>query len=241
MNIFVTNDDGIASDGLLGLVEALRNSRKDDRIFVIAPDSNRSAISNAVSFFHEALKLKPYDENTWSCSGTPADCALMSIMGALGTKPDCLISGINRGANLGTDLIYSGTAAAARQAALSGIPAVALSLAGHSPFVWRGAIDFSIEHFDDFLGYWKPDTFVNVNFPNLPDKPEKMLLTLPSRQYYNDELVVFDAPNNRRYCFVQSGTISSDPGEGTDAGAVGRGLVSVSSIYIHPVTGTMLR
>jgi 5'-nucleotidase len=138
MNILLTNDDGISSPGLLLLAEALRKN-SPHRIFVLAPDTDRSGYSHSIRFLWDPIKIASRGPDTWACSGSPADCVIMAMMGALPFKPDLVLSGINRGANLGTDLIDSGTAAAARQAGLGNIPGIAFSLAGRGEFfgTWR--------------------------------------------------------------------------------------------------------
>jgi 5'-nucleotidase len=129
MNILLTNDDGFDSPGILALAAALREN--GHRTTVFAPDRDRSGVSHSISFLgRHPLVLSPRGEDSWSCSGLPVDCVVTALLGAIPYRPDLILSGINRGANLGTDLLYSGTAAAARQGSLFGIPSIALSLAG---------------------------------------------------------------------------------------------------------------
>ncbi|MDR0730727.1 MAG: hypothetical protein LBF63_03595 [Treponema sp.] len=116
MNILLTNDDGCESPGILLLASALREN--GHRAAVLAPDRDRSGVSHSISFLDGPLILKSRGEDTWSCSGLPVDCVVTAMLGAIPYKPDLILSGINRGANLGTDLLYSGTAAAARQGSL---------------------------------------------------------------------------------------------------------------------------
>jgi len=129
MNILITNDDGIESEGLKTLARVLS---RDHRIMIVAPDGERSGKSHSISL-GEPVRMRRMGENALACGGTPADCVLFSILGAVPEKPDIVVSGINRGPNLGTDIIYSGTAAAARQAALMGYAAVAVSVTSFSP------------------------------------------------------------------------------------------------------------
>jgi 5'-nucleotidase len=125
MDILLTNDDGILCKGILKLAEALR-SRNEHTVRVLAPDSNRSGVSHGLTILGSPVKLLELEKDTWSCSGTPVDCVLAGVLGGLpDMKPDLVISGINQGANLGTDITYSGTAAAARPAAQMGVPAIA--------------------------------------------------------------------------------------------------------------------
>ena len=125
MNIVLTNDDGFSSEGIIALKNALS---KNHTVFVFAPDRNRSAISHGITMFN-TLDIYEQDKNVWSCSGTPADCAILALKsGFLSVQPDLLISGINKGPNLGTDIVYSGTCAASREAVIDGFPSISVSL-----------------------------------------------------------------------------------------------------------------
>jgi 5'-nucleotidase len=234
MNILLTNDDGIDCEGLLKFAAILRE-QKEHRVYVLAPDTNRSGVSHSISFMKGPLRLSRYAEDMWSCSGTPADCVSMIVLGALPFKPDIVVSGINAGANVGTDIIYSGTAAAARQAGLYHIPGVALSLVGNAPFYWEEAALFAAAHLEEFAALWEDDIFINVNFPNMPGQPLGMVSTFPCQRRYHDSVSVFDAPDGRKYCFTNAGDISVKPEPGSDWDAVSRNLVSISPVFIHPV------
>jgi 5'-nucleotidase len=183
MKILLTNDDGAASPGIGLLAGALRKA--GHRVFVLAPDSDRSGVSHAISFFIAPCKLTEIEEDTWSCSGTPVDCVVLALMGAipdLDSRPELVISGINRGANLGTDILYSGTAAAARQAGLAGIPALALSLVEEDQWHWETAVSFAVPRLEEMRNFWRADTFVNVNFPNRAEPPSGLVQAFPARR-----------------------------------------------------------
>jgi 5'-nucleotidase len=160
---------------------------------------------------------------------------MMALLGVLPVKPDLVVSGINEGANIGTDIVYSGTAAAARQAGLYQVPAVALSLAGSKPFYWERAVTYAVEHLEEFAGFWKPDTFVNVNIPNTEEGPCGMATTVPAIRLYHDGVSVFDAPDGMTYCFVKPGDITAKPESDSDQDAVSRNLVSISPVFVYPV------
>jgi 5'-nucleotidase len=149
--------------------------------------------------------------------------------------PDVIISGINRGANLGTDIIYSGTAAAARQGALCGIPSLALSLVEGLVWHWETAVIFVVEYLEEMLSYWKPDSFVNVNIPNQLEVPSTLVHAFPSTRHYNDNIDVYDAPDGCRYCFCKTGETKAKPEKGSDWDVVTGNNASVSKIFIHPV------
>jgi 5'-nucleotidase len=234
MKILLTNDDGILCEGIIKLAEGLR-SLQTHEIYILAPDSNRSGVSHSLSLFNP-LKITQCGENSWSCSGTPADCSIVASLGALPFKPDLIISGINAGANIGTDIIYSGTAAAARQAVLNDIPAIALSLDGNrGPFHWDMAVKYVTDHLDEFIAMCAEDAFININIPNNPNGPSGMKCTFPSRRRYHDSLVTFHAPHNLLYGFIEGGTIETEAEEGSDSDAVSHNFVSVSPVFVHPV------
>jgi 5'-nucleotidase len=233
MNILLTNDDGIDSEGLQKLAAVLRKQTRH-AVYVLAPDANRSGVSHAIAFMSGPMRLTSRGTDTWSCSGNPADCTIMALLGALHIQIDLVVSGINAGANMGTDIVYSGTAAAARQAALFHVPGVALSLDGDAPYHWDAAAAFAVEHLEEFVAIWKDDIFVNVNIPNTP-KPDGMVRTFLSIRNYHDAISLYDAPDGNRYCFAVLGDVTAEIDAGSDHDAVLRNLVSVSPVYIHPV------
>ncbi|MDR3146322.1 MAG: 5'/3'-nucleotidase SurE [Treponema sp.] len=258
MNILLTNDDGLESPGILLLASALRE--KGHRVAVLAPDRDRSGVSHSISFLGEPLVVKRRGEDTWSCSGLPVDCVVTAMLGGIPYKPDLILSGINRGSNLGTDLLYSGTAAAARQGSLFGIPSIALSLADDrngdashgddsdgdashgdasdvTTFYWDMAVAFSLSHLDELAARWKTGTFINVNIPNNPRGPAGLAPAFPSQRLYHDSLTMMEAPGGDRYCFYSAGEVGVVPQAGSDRDVVFHNMAAVSSIWVHPVSG----
>jgi len=226
MRILLTNDDGIVSPGIRLFANALREA--GHRVFAIAPDTNRSGSSHSIHFLWEPLKIKEIEKDTFSCTGTPVDCVITALLGGIPEicistedgglnmekAPDLVLSGINAGANLGTDIVYSGTAAAARQGSFFGIPSVALSLVdGEIPYQWDTVIRYITENLTLIISYWKAGTFVNVNFPNIEKKPSAIVPVFPSMRCYNDRIVTFTAPQGGVYCFAKPGQTTS-PYEG---------------------------
>ena len=234
MNILLTNDDGIASDGIQQLAKVLR-SRGKYRVFVIAPDADRSGISHAVSLLNGPARLTRLEEDCWSCSGYPVDCVIIGLKGLLPVRPDLVLSGINRGENLGTDIIYSGTAAAARQASLSGIPALALSLAGKGVFYWDMAASWIADNLEKLIEFWEKNTFVNINIPNNPDGPAGVKETRPAVKTYGDNLAIIDTPDGNSWCFLESNPGLPVAEEGSDCDIVSKNNVSISSVYNYPM------
>jgi len=232
MNILLTNDDGVNSDGILKLAEALRSEGKH-KVSVVAPDVNRSGVSHALSILNNAVKLTCLGKDTWSCTGHPADCVIAAL-GLLSERPDLILSGINNGENLGTDIIYSGTAAAARQGGLAGIPSIALSLSGSGPYHWDMAISWISGHLEELLSYWREYTYVNVNIPNSPDGPKGIIPSWPAAKTYKDSLSIAPAGNGVSYCFLEAGEDTTFAEPGSDYDVVSRNFVSVSSVYNFP-------
>jgi 5'-nucleotidase len=177
-------------------------------------------------------------EDSWSCEGTPVDCVVLGLLGIIPEVPELVISGINRGANLGTDIVYSGTAAAARQGSLHNIPSLAISLVeGEEDFTWNWdmAVAFTVERLAEILQYWKPCSFINVNIPNRNEKPSMLVHAFPSIRYYNDSIEVYNAPDGNQYCFASGAKASAQAEQGSDWEAVTQSNASISEVYIHPL------
>ena len=233
MNILLTNDDGVNSEGLQKLAESLR-SRHKHRVFVIAPDSNRSGVSHGISIVNDPVRLCAAGEDVWSCSGLPADCVMAGILGAFPVKPDLVLAGINHGANLGTDIIFSGTAAAARQASLLGIPGIALSLDGYNPYFWNMAASWSADHLDELMVFWGEDSFVNVNIPNNQDGPLGIIPSWPGVKNYNGSVKVSIENGGSHLCRLEPGKEKAEEESGSDCDVISRNYVSVSTVVNHP-------
>jgi len=247
MRILLTNDDGISSLGITLLADALR--RAGHRVFLVAPDSNRSGCSHSIEFLSNPLMFAQTGEDTWSCSGTPVDCVITALLGGIPEicistesaafnmekAPDLILSGINAGANLGTDIIYSGTASAARQGSLFGIPSAALSLVDNDlPWQWDSVVSYITEKLDSIMSCWKKGFFVNVNFPNAEKKPSALVPSFPSLRYYNDRIVTFISPQGCKYCFAKPGKVENIPEEGSDWAEVKKGNAAFSVVMSQP-------
>jgi len=249
MRILLTNDDGFTSPGITLLAKALREA--GNRVFVVAPDENQSGKSHSISFLNKPCKLSEVGKDSWSCSGTPVDCVIVALLGGIDeinittdnnnlnidNGPDLVLSGINAGANLGTDIIYSGTAAAARQGSFFGIPSVALSLVeneNESGWKWEAVISYIVEKLTEIVGFWKAGAFVNVNFPNTEKKPSALVPAFPSMRYYNDRIVNFKSPDGELYCFSKSGKVDNVPEVGSDWSEVLKNNAAFSLILSQP-------
>jgi 5'-nucleotidase len=249
VRILLTNDDGYESPGICLLAKALREA--GHRVFSVAPEVDRSGSSHSIAFLSGPVKLKEVEKDTYSCSGTPVDCIIIALLGGIpeiniaaeGTAidlknaPDLVLSGINAGANLGTDITYSGTASAARQGSFFGIPSVALSLVDGDgpPYIWAPVISYIIEKLSEMAGYWKAGTFINVNFPNNGKKPSFLVPVFHSMRYYNDRIERYTAPEGDVYCFAKTGKVGNVPAEGSDWAEVLKGNAALSVVVAQPV------
>ncbi|MFH1984937.1 MAG: 5'/3'-nucleotidase SurE [Pseudomonadota bacterium] len=169
MHVLLTNDDGIHAPGLLALCRRLS---RDFTVTVVAPDRERSAVGHGITL-HQPLRAHPMDWDNgvrgFAVSGTPADCIKLALLDLMPEKPDIVVSGINPGANVGVNINYSGTVAAAKEAALYGIPAIAVSREGQGQAHYAGIADFTAGFAVTMLARGLPfGTFLNVNFPDAP-------------------------------------------------------------------------
>ena len=231
MNILLTNDDGYDRQGISLLAKALG---RNHNVCIVAPDGNRSGFAHGFTL-HDPVRFRRVAECVWACSGTPADCVSITTHGIFNFDPDMIISGINYGPNLGTDIIYSGTAAAAREGAFKGIPSVAVSLAKReAPFDFIHSVDFIEQNVSSFLKLWDKDHFLNINIPSKPNKPFEAVITNPCQRKYIDSYQCFTDPRGDLFTFMDGDIDVSHPEKGSDLEAVEQGLVSLSPIGIHP-------
>lgn len=235
MRILVTNDDGLTSKGVQVLAETLR--QKHD-VWVVAPNTNCSGSGHGISMI-DPLQFKPFGTREYSCSGLPVDCSIAGAFGIMSELPDVVVSGINLGANLGTDIVYSGTAAAARQAVFSGLPGIAVSLATEEePFYLDVLAKFVFNNLKELISICAPDCFVNINAPSLPSY-KGVRITGVSKRSYRDNLTMQDGPDGNKYSFFRGGIIETNGDEHSDSAAVANGYVSVSCIYAQPVNAAI--
>ena len=232
MRILLSNDDGIDSPG----IHALKNELEaEHEVWMSAPDGERSGTSHSISI-KDPVRFRQVDAQSFSCSGSPADAVMYALLGAIPVKPDLIISGINLGPNLGTDIIYSGTAAAARQGALSGIPSVAVSTAPmEPPFPLSQAAQFIRRNVEIFLSLWGADHFININYPMHGDAAPEVAVTHPSRRIYGDVASSCTGPNGDRFFFISGSTIHAQEDPGSDWNAIQERKISVSPVYLHPL------
>jgi 5'-nucleotidase len=227
--ILVTNDDGIHSPGILTLAEALASVGK---VVVVAPDRERSAVGHSLTLY-SPLRAEEIRAGFIAVDGTPTDCVNLGIHGLLDRKPDLVVSGINRGGNLGDDITYSGTVSAAMEATLMGVPAFAVSLEGRSfqmdDFSEAGRCAASLAAL--VLQHGLPtDTFLNVNVP--AGIPAGFRLTRQGKRRYGEVVVEKTDPRGRKYYWIGGGELGFQDVEGTDSHAVQAGFVSITPLHL---------
>lgn len=229
MLILVTNDDGIHSPGILVLAEQLATLGE---VVIVAPDRERSAVSHALTL-HAPLRADELRPGFFAVDGTPTDCVNLAIHGLLGRKPDLVVSGINRGGNMGDDLTYSGTVAAAMEATLMGVPALAFSLEAQRFLAedFAVAATVAVDLARQALSTRLPmDTFLNINVP--AGFPAGIRLTRQGRRRFSDLIEKKSDPRGRSYYWLGAGQVSFEDAEGTDFHAVSQGYVSVTPLHL---------
>lgn len=229
-NILVTNDDGIGAEGIVALRQALRPL---GRVMVVAPDREHSATSHAVTL-RNPLRATHVEEDVVSVDGTPTDCVLLAVNGLLPRRPDYVFSGINHGPNMGDDVSYSGTVAAAIEGTLCGIPSVAISRA-----IW-GTGDFSVAaEFATVLARMvmekgiPNDSLLNVNVP--PIKREEIAgvrITKLGTRLYRDAVVKKKDPRGKTYYWIGGEVPTWSHEEGSDFNAVDENMISITPIHL---------
>lgn len=229
MLILVTNDDGIHSHGLQALAHHL--AALGD-VVVVAPDRERSAIGHSLTL-HAPLRADEIADGRFAISGTPTDCVNLGIHGLLRQRPDLVVSGINKGGNLGDDLTYSGTVAAAMEATLMGVPSFAISLDSTS-FTrqdFEPAAAFAVELSRLIADKGLPaDTFLNVNVPSGALRGVK--LTRQGKRRYGDNVEKKFDPRGRAYYWIGGGELGFHDVAGTDFHAVHNQAVSITPLHL---------
>ena len=230
--ILITNDDGIFSSGIYALWEAL--SEIGD-VYVVAPNDENSAASHSITI-NSLLKLKKVKRaggfEGYSVSGTPADCTKIAVKEILNFTPDLLVSGINKGSNLGNNIMYSGTIAAAAEGAILNIPSIAISLDSHNVKDWTGAKIEAIKISKNILKNGIPhNTLLNVNVPYCnPEEIKGIKITHQGNQYFKDEFEKRNAPSGFSYYWMKGQIIDRDTSIQFDGNAVKKKYTSITPI-----------
>lgn len=248
MHILVTNDDGVQTPGLLALVKAMR--RLADKVTILAPDRNWSA-SGHVKTLHRPLRVSEVildDGSTaWASDGAPSDCVALALLGFVPEKIDLVVSGINPNANLGYDVTYSGTVTAAMEAAIWGVPGVAVSI--DRPDDYRGTIEYddAAEAARRVVAWLMAheelpeEVILNVNVPYGPISEMKgFQITRQGLRIYHDELVRRLDPRGKPYFWIGGDVPSGVDEPGTDYGTLAAGYVSITPIQLDLTSKNVL-
>ena len=247
LRILLTNDDGIHAPGLLALKIGIE--KRGHTVIVCAPDRPRSAASHAITL-HKPLRISEVRlaDGTmgFAPSGTPSDCALIGLDEVVGKKGvDLVVSGINHGPNLGWDVLYSGTVAAAMEAVILGTPAIAVSLASYEKELhYETAADFIANPLIDLVAKngLPPNTLLNVNVPNLPaEEIAGVKLAVTGDRQYVDRLDKRLDPSGRAYYWLGGKIHDKETPEGTDTHAVGAGFIAVTPIHLDLTAHALMR
>jgi len=231
MRILCTNDDGYMAGGLKALAKAARSL---GNVEIVAPDREQSATSHALTI-HRPLRSRQAADGCYVVDGTPTDCVIMAVNELLGYHPDFCLSGVNHGSNMGEDVLYSGTVAAAMEATVIGIPAVALSYTGddfESLEGWGPLLEGFLKQIlarDSFPKH----TLLNVNLPAGPSEQVRGIkVTSLGRRQYSDSITKALDPKGREYFWI-GGDISTWAGaEDADYRAVKEGFISVTPLHL---------
>lgn len=229
MHILLSNDDGYFSPGLAALERSLATL---GQVTVVAPERDRSGASNSLTL-DRPLSVRQNDNGYYYVNGTPTDCVHIALTGLLPTRPDIVVSGINDGANMGDDTIYSGTVAAATEGHLMGIPAIAMSLTDRGFAHLDSAAQVAHTLVRRFIESPDPSLLLNVNVPSVPhDKLKGMQITRLGKRHAAEPVVLDTNPRGKPIYWIGPAGPARDAGEGTDFYATEHQYVSVTPLRI---------
>lgn len=230
MKILASNDDGVHARGLRTLVEHIRELGE---VTVVAPDRNRSGASNSLTL-DVPLRVRRVGEDTYTVNGTPTDCVHLAVTGLLDDLPDMVISGINHGANLGDDVLYSGTVAAAMEGRTLGLPALAVSMTGERPYQFETAARVAVSLVQRLKAQPLPkDTLLNVNVPNVGFDDLKGYRVCRLGERHKAEAVIRQTdPRGHAMYWIGPAGPEADCGPGTDFFAVDSGYVALTPLTV---------
>jgi 5'-nucleotidase len=225
----LTNDDGIEAKGLKALIKEIS---KIAQVWVVAPDREQSATSHSLTLTRP-LRLNKIGEKIYSIDGTPTDAVMIAFHKVLKKKPDILISGINSGPNLGDDVTYSGTVAAAIEGTILGIPSIAVSITDYDFVKFDNPAKFVKKLAKYVLENGLPaDTFLNVNIPPCKKPLNKYKITRLGRRVYKDVVVEKIDPRGKKYFWIAGQAIVSEGGKDSDFLAIDKGYISITPLHL---------
>jgi 5'-nucleotidase len=228
--ILVTNDDGVHSPGIIALYKTMKNLGE---AYIIAPDRERSATGHSLTL-HRPLKVDEIREHVYSINGTPTDCVTLGINKLLPERPSLVVSGINKGANLGDDITYSGTVSAAIEGTIFGVPSIAFSLTNDKYYHFDTAIYVALKIASHVINQSLPyDTLLNVNIPNLrKEEIHGIKFTRQGKRIYDNSIQETYSPLGEKHYWIGGGKPYWEHGEDTDIEAVQAKFISVTPIHL---------
>lgn len=228
--ILVTNDDGIHSAGLRLLAKAL--GRIGD-VWVVAPDRERTAAGHAVTL-HKPLRIHELDKRVYAVNGTPVDCVNLALLNLLPARPRLLVSGINKGVNLGDDVLYSGTVSAAVEGTILGVPSMAVSQEGRDQFHFATGAQYAVRVARLILRHGLPEeTLINLNVPNRTvETVTGVRVTCLSRRRFENPIIEKVDPHGRSYFWIAGTRVSWSRNKDADHEAIAEGAVSLTPLHL---------
>jgi len=228
--ILVSNDDGVHSHGIVALFRAMQELGE---AYIVAPDRERSAAGHSLTL-DRPVRAEEIRENVFSVNGTPTDCVAVGINKLLPRRPDLVVSGINRGANLGDDITYSGTVSAAIEGTIYNIPSIAFSLITGRHYHYETAAYYSKKIAEYVLEHSLPfDTLLNVNFPNLRANEIKGIkLTRQGKRIYENSIQETFNPWGEKHYWIGGGRTFWEHGDEADMEAVQDGYISITPVHL---------
>jgi 5'-nucleotidase len=239
MVILVTNDDGVHSPGLIALFKVMKELGD---AYIVAPDRERSAVGHALTL-HRPLRVEELRERVYAINGTPTDAVVIGVNKVLPEKPGLVVSGINRGGNLGDDITYSGTVSAAIEGTILSIPSLAVSVHGDKNCHFESAAFYALKVAKYIVARQLPyDTFLNVNVPNLPKGQIRGIkITRQGKRIYSNSIAEVLSPRGEKHFWIGGGVPYWEHGEDIDITAVEEGFVSVTPVHLDFTNHNALR
>jgi len=237
--ILIANDDGVYSDGIRTLAKQLKVL---GRVVMVAPDQQRSATSHSITL-HRPLRVRKLYEDVYSVDGTPTDCINLGINEILKQLPDLIVSGINRGANLGDDAHYSGTVSAAVEGGILGVRAIAVSVVARDRVLYKPAASFCVRLARKVLKDGLPKgVILNVNVPNLPaTKITGYAFTKQGKRNYGDIIVEKIDPRGKKYYWIGGDETGFVNIPDSDCNVVAEGKISITPIQVNLTDSSALK
>ncbi|MFL5505831.1 MAG: 5'/3'-nucleotidase SurE [Gemmatimonadales bacterium] len=231
MNILVSNDDGILAPGLALLADVCREVAS---VTVVAPDREQSGTSHSLTL-HRPLRPQRRSDGAFQVDGTPTDCVMLALQALMPEQPDFVFSGVNHGPNMGEDVLYSGTVAAAMEAVMLGVPGIGISFAGHDPetlLTYRDSLVRLVRRITCVQPF-PAQMLLNINLPPVPaSEVQGIKVTSLGSRYFSESLSRMKDPWGREIFWVGGGTITWTGGIESDHSAVHAGYISITPLHM---------